>query len=69
MRLISLILALVGLIGIIIYAKDSMTTPQVQSDQTVKQHTKQVIDEAQRAADQLQKQLEEQQKKMDELNQ
>ena len=69
MRLISLILALVGIVGVIIYAKDSINSKPVATDQTVKQQTRQLIDDAQQTVDEVQKKLEEQQKKMEELNQ
>ena len=69
MRLISLVLALVAIVGIVIYAKDSTTTTLPVTNQNVREQTKQIMDQAKESAEQLQKQLEEQQKKMEELNQ
>jgi hypothetical protein len=67
MRLIYLLIGLVIVSSLIIYYKNTMITPEATSDQTVKQQTQQVLDEAKRATEQMQKALEEQQRRYEEL--
>ena len=67
MRLLSLILTLVIISALIIYYKNAMNIPETTSDQTVKEQTQQVLDEAKRATEQMQKTLEEQQRRFEEL--
>ena len=67
MRLLSLVFALVIISALIVYYKNSMVMPDTNSDQTVKQQTQQVLDEAKRATEEMQKALEEQNRRFDEL--
>ncbi len=67
MRLISLVLTLVIIGGLLVYYKDALLGPDAPPDQTVREHSTQVIDEAKRATDEMQKQLEQQQKRFDDL--
>ena len=69
MRLISLVLALVIISALLIFYKDSMFEPKTTSDQTVRQKTQQVLDEAKRATAEMQKAIEEQNRRFEELEQ
>ena len=68
MRLISLVLALAILAGIIVVYKDSLFSSKPKTDQTVKQQTQQMLDEAHKATDEMRKALEEQNRRMQEMN-
>jgi len=69
MRLLSLVFALVIISGLIFYYKSSMVVPENRSDQTVKQQTQQVLDEAKRATAEMQRALEEQNRRFEEVEQ
>ena len=67
MRLISLVLTLVIISGLLIYYKDAILPANNDSDQTVKEQSKQIIDSAKESSEALRKSLEEQQKRMDDM--
>ncbi len=67
MRLISLLLALGIISALVIYNKDALFSAQKDSDQTVEEQAKQIIDDAKQASRDLQKQFEQQQKRFEEL--
>lgn len=69
MRLLSLVLGLVVVVAVIIYFKNTVEVPETTSDQTVKQQTQKVLDEAKRATEEMQKALEEQQRRFEEIEQ
>lgn len=66
MRLLSLIFALVIISYLVVNYSNTVVKPDA-SDQTVKQQTKQVIDEAKQATEQMQKALEQHQKRVEEM--
>lgn len=67
MRLLSLVLTLVIISGLLVYYKDAILPTNADSDQTVKQQSKQIIDSAKESSEELRKALEAQQKQMDNL--
>lgn len=69
MRLLSLVFALVIISALIVYYKSSMVVPENTSDQTVKQQTQEVLDEAKRATAEMQRALEEQNRRFEEVEQ
>ena len=68
MRLLSLVLSLVIISGLVIYNKNSLFPDNKNSDQTVKEQARQIIDNAKSSANDLQKQMEEQQKRLDQYS-
>ena len=67
MRLLSLVLTLVIISGLLVYYKDAILPTNTDSDQTVKQQSKQIIDSAKQSGEELRKALEAQQKQMDDM--
>ena len=67
MRLLSLVLTLVIISGLLVYYKDAILSTNPDSDQTVTQQSRQIIDSAKESGEELRKALEAQQKQMDNL--
>lgn len=67
MRLITLVLALVIIAGLLVYYKDAMLGPKTDTNQTVVEQSRQIIDSAKQSSEDMQKALEAQQKKMEQL--
>lgn len=68
MRLITLVLALVIISGLLIYNRNSLLPANNDSQHTVKEQAKQIIDNAKAAASDLQKQAEDQQKRLEQFS-